>query len=144
MRVVTLVVLALVAGIFIGASRHADTSKAGAQAAPKVKNLLTSELAKELAPGRDVIVDLVEIPPNTSFERHWHPGEDFQYYLEGDPTLEIEGQPAVAAKLGTVGHVPYKTWHRATAGPKGAKVIVFRVHTRGEPVRSTEAQGRIR
>jgi quercetin dioxygenase-like cupin family protein len=102
---------------------------------PAVQTLLHAALADEFTPGRDVLVDLVEIPPNSALERHWHPGEEFHYYLEGDARVEIDGQPAVDGKPGTVGHVPFRKAHRAVAGPKGAKVLVFRVHTRGEPWR---------
>lgn len=100
-----------------------------------VQNLLKQVLHPEFAAQREVLVDLVEIPPNGALEFHWHPGEEFQYYLEGDARVEIEGQPPVEGKPGTVGHVPFKARHRAMAGPLGAKVLVFRVHTQGEPMR---------
>jgi quercetin dioxygenase-like cupin family protein len=100
-----------------------------------VQNLLQQALDPEFTTGREVLVDLVEIPPNGVLERHWHPGEEFHYYLEGDARIEIDGRPAVEGQPGTVGHVPFRAKHRATAGPQGAKVLVFRVHTQGQPWR---------
>ena len=100
-----------------------------------VQNLLQQTLDAEFTPGREVLVDLVEIPPNGALERHWHPGEEFHYYLEGDARIEIDGQPTVQGKPGTVGHVPFRAKHRALAGPQGAKVLVVRVHTQGQPWR---------
>ena len=100
-----------------------------------VQNLLQRALDPEFTAGREVLVDLVEIPPNGTLERHWHPGEEFHYYLEGDAQIEIDGQPTVQGKPGTVGHVPFRARHRAMAGPQGAKVLVFRVHTQGQPWR---------
>jgi quercetin dioxygenase-like cupin family protein len=100
-----------------------------------VQNLLQQVLDPEFVAGREVLVDFVEIPPNGVLERHWHPGEEFHYYLEGDARIEIEGQPPIEGKPGTVGHVPFKAKHRAMAGPQGAKVLVFRVHTQGQPWR---------
>lgn len=109
---------------------------AGVPAAkPKVTNLLQTELSADFTPGREILVDLVEVPPNAVLERHWHPGEEFQYYLEGDAMVDIEGQGTITGKPGTVGHIPYKKHHTARAGARGAKVIVFRVHTKGEPWR---------
>jgi quercetin dioxygenase-like cupin family protein len=123
----TLAAGALVAGAALRASEPALK--------PQVRNLLTTALAQEFTPGREVLVDLVEIPPNTALERHWHPGEEFHYYLEGDARIEVEGQPAIEGKPGTVGHVPFRKAHKATAGPQGAKILVFRVHTQGQPWR---------
>lgn len=110
----------------------------GAAAGPaksKVTNLLHAPLSERFTPGREVLVDRVEIPPNTALDRHWHPGEEFHYYLEGEPVIEIEGRGQARPRLGTVGHVPYEVRHRASAGDAGATILVFRVHAKGEPWR---------
>jgi quercetin dioxygenase-like cupin family protein len=113
------------------------TPDAAAPAArPDVQNLLHATLDPQFTAGREVLVDLVEIPPNAALEWHTHPGEEFHYYLEGDARVEVEGRGALHGQLGTVGHVPFQVKHRAMAGPQGAKVLVFRVHTQGEPWRS--------
>ena len=100
-----------------------------------IETLLAAQLDPGFVRDRDVLVDLVAIPPNTTLERHWHPGEEFQYYLEGELTVEVEGRPPVAARPGTVGHIPYRAIHTVRSGASGAKVLVFRVHTRGQPTR---------
>jgi len=114
-------------------------SATAAQASPfakaKVANLLTRALAGDFTPDREVLVDLVEVPPHTTLERHWHPGEEFHYYLEGEPEIAIEGQATIHARPGTVGHIPYRAKHVLSTGEHGAKVLVFRVHTAGEPMR---------
>ena len=110
------------------------------QPKPAVRNLLLASLAEDFTPGREVLVDLVEIPPNTALDRHWHPGEEFHYYLEGDVEIRIEGEPTIVGTPGTVGHVPFKKRHMAVAGPKGAKILVFRVHTKGEPWRYLDGE----
>lgn len=99
----------------------------------KIENLLSESLSKEFAPDREVRIDLVEFPPETALGWHWHPGEEFHYYLEGEVEIQIEGQPSIIGKPGTVGHVPFKVRHQAVTHDKGAKVLVFRVHTKGEP-----------
>ena len=99
----------------------------------KIENLLLESLSKEFTPDREVRIDLVEFPPDTVFGWHRHPGEEFHYYLEGEVEIQIEGQPSIIGKPGTVGHVPFKARHQAVTHNKGAKVLVFRVHTKGEP-----------
>lgn len=107
----------------------------------KVTNLLTTSLSPEFTPDREVRVDLVEIPPNEKLEWHRHPGEEFHYYLEGNPVVELDGAPPIVGTPGTVGHVGFQQRHQATAGDKGAKVIVFRVHTKGAPWKYVDEPG---
>ena len=118
----------------------AGTSYGANQEKSKVTNLLQDSLSERFTPGREVLVDLVEIPPNSQLDRHWHPGEEFHYYLDGDPEITIDGKGLTRPALGTVGHVPYETLHRAGAGKAGAKILVFRVHTKGKPWRYLESE----
>jgi quercetin dioxygenase-like cupin family protein len=125
-----------------GASMFAAGALAGAalpalsdSARSKITNLFTAPLATEFTPRREVLIDLVEIPPNQKLDWHWHPGEEFHYYLEGEPVIELKDAPPIIGKPGTVGHVEFMRRHQATAGAKGAKIVVFRVHTQGEPWR---------
>ena len=116
----------VVAAFFAGVGYGAAQSKS------KVTNLLQAPLDVRFVPGREVLVDRVEIPPDSRLDRHWHPGEEFHYYLAGEPEIEIDGQGVVRPALGTVGHVPYESRHRAGAGAAGATILVFRVHATGE------------
>ncbi len=99
----------------------------------KIQTLLLDSLSKEFTPDREVRIDLVEFPPDTVLEWHRHPGEEFHYYLEGEVEIQIEGKPTIYGKPGGVAHIPYLTRHRAITHEKGAKVLVFRVHTNGKP-----------
>ncbi len=119
--------------------------KAASMASPpmelKLENLLRMPLADGFAPDREIVVSHVVIPPNTTMDRHWHPGEEFHYYLEGKVTIVIDGESSIIGTPGTVGHVPFKKMHTAVTGDQGATVLVFRVHTAGMPVRYLEAGG---
>jgi quercetin dioxygenase-like cupin family protein len=101
----------------------------------KIKNLLTRELDRHLAPDREVIVSFVELPPNTTLPRHWHPGEEFYYCIEGEVTGELEGKRTAVAKPGDAGHIPFKIVHTGISGANGARLLVFRVHEKGQPHR---------
>lgn len=124
-------VLVFAVGLLIGVAIPVFSHPAGS----KVNNLLTVALSDNFTPGREVLIDLVEIPPNQKLDWHWHPGEEFHYYLEGNPIIERADAPAIQGKPGTVGHVGFKQRHQASAGDQGAKVLVFRVHTKGAPWR---------
>ena len=135
-RVTLLAVFAV--GLVVGAVMPVASHSAGS----KVTNLLAAALSTGFTPDREIIIDLVEIPPNQKLDWHWHPGEEFHYYLEGDPVIELADAPPIVGKSGTVGHVAFKQRHRATAGAEGAKIVVFRIHTKGAPWRYVdEAQG---
>ena len=107
----------------------------------KMENIFQQALADEFTSEREVVVSYVEIPPNTTMERHWHPGEEFHYYLEGRVEIAIDGEPSIFGTPGAVGHVQYKKMHTAITGKEGERIVVFRVHTKGEPVRYLEGEG---
>ena len=135
---IQIVILVLLGGALSGCAtpRSADQPKEYV-----LMNLLEQPLAEEFAPGREVVISYVELPPNMTMERHWHPGEEFQYYLDGEVEITIDGEPSIIGTPGTVGHVPFKKMHTAITRESGAKVLVFRVHTLGEPVRFLEGGG---
>ncbi len=107
----------------------------------KLENLLRQSLADEFIPDREIVVSYVEMPPNMTLDRHWHPGEEFHYYLEGEVEIAIDGETSIVGTPGTVGHVPFKKMHTAITGEKSATFLVFRVHTEGKPVRYLEEGG---
>jgi quercetin dioxygenase-like cupin family protein len=106
-----------------------------------LENLMQQALDDDFMPGGEIIVSYVEIPPRTTLDRHWHPGEEFHYYLDGKVEILIDGEPSITGTPGGVGHVPYKKTHTAVTGDEGARILVFRVHTKGEPVRYLEEGG---
>ena len=100
---------------------------------PILNNLLSAEL--EGAKGTEVIVSHVTIPPNTTLPKHWHPGEEFAYVIEGSVTLWQKGKPDITGTAGDAMKVPLKQVHTAMTGSEGATLVVFRVHEKGQPER---------
>jgi quercetin dioxygenase-like cupin family protein len=86
-------------------------------------------------PGREVVQARVELDPGVSFPKHWHPGEEIIYVLEGSLEYQVEGKPPVTLKAGDVFFVPAGTIHSAKnvgSGP-GAELATYVVE-KGKPL----------
>ena len=121
-----------------GLSQHDHQHKKKDVLAGKIKglevnNLLSSEL--ELTEGVEVVVSHLVVPPNTTLPKHWHPGEEFVYVLEGSGILWQKDKEDIILKKGEVYKVPLEQIHTAKTLEETATVLVFRVHKKGEPVR---------
>lgn len=121
--------LLFVAGAAPIAMAH-EVSKTSSLKAPEIQDLLTNAL--EGSDGLEVIVSHVALPPNMTLPKHWHPGEEIAYILQGSVTLLLEGQSDKEITAGEVGIVPLKAVHTARSGDEGAAIIVFRVHQEGQ------------
>ena len=86
-------------------------------------------------PGSEVIISDVVIPPNAQVARHYHPGEEFLYVIEGSAIHIEEGKPDRLLKAGDSYAIPPRAIHSPKGGPEGARAIVFRVHLAGQPER---------
>ena len=135
--ILTTILFGVVSTGYLAASNGdpSDSSDAASGGKPglKLENLLKSQL--EGVKGTEVIVSRVSIPPNTSLPKHWHPGEEFGYVLEGSVVLWQEGKDDIVAREGDVLKVPLKQVHTAVTKDEGAVLLVFRVHEQGKPER---------
>jgi quercetin dioxygenase-like cupin family protein len=86
-------------------------------------------------PDMEVIVSDVVIPPNGQVPRHYHPGQEFLYLIEGTAIHVEEGKPDLPLKAGDSYVIPPRAIHSPRGGPDGARAIVFRVHIAGQPER---------
>lgn len=86
-------------------------------------------------PDMEVIVSDVVIPPNGQVPRHYHPGQEFLYLIEGSAIHVEEGKPDLPLKAGDSYVIPPRAIHSPRGGPEGARAIVFRVHIAGQPER---------
>lgn len=88
-----------------------------------------------MAEGLEVIISDVVIPPGTTVPRHYHPGEEFVYALEGSVVHVQEGQPDRIVHAGEALVIPPGAEHAPRGGPEGGRAIVFRVHVEGQEER---------
>jgi len=121
--------------IFAADSETSSPSTEAADAMPglMLENMLRAQL--EGVEGIEVIISRVTIPPHSSLPKHWHPGEEFGYVLEGSVVLWQEGKDDVIGKKGDVMKIPLKQVHTAITRDEGATILVFRVHEEGKPER---------
>lgn len=86
-------------------------------------------------PGREVFQVRVELDPGAAFGRHWHPGEEIIYVLEGSLEYEVDGKPPVTLKAGGVLFIPAGTIHAAknVGSGNGAELATYVVE-KGEPL----------
>ena len=91
--------------------------------------------ALEGAPELEVLISDVIIPPGAEVPRHYHPGEEFVYVIEGSAIHVEEGKPDIVTKAGDAMVITPEAVHSPRGGPDGARAIVFRVHVAGQPER---------
>ncbi len=86
-------------------------------------------------PGREVLQVRVELDPGVAFGRHWHPGEEIVYVLEGSLEYEVDGKPPVTLKAGEVLFIPAGTIHAAknVGTGNGAELATYIVE-KGKPL----------
>jgi len=96
--------------------------------------LLTTDL-KGLE-GKEAVVVLAELAPGAAAGKHYHPGNEVNYILEGSGVLEIEGKPPITLQVGTTSYIPAGDVHnlRSTSATDPLKLLVFWVAEKGQPI----------
>jgi quercetin dioxygenase-like cupin family protein len=87
------------------------------------------------APGREVVQVRVDLAPGVTFGKHWHPGEEIVYVIEGTLEYHVEGKPPVTLKAGDVLFIPARTIHAAknVGSDNGAELATYFVE-KGKPL----------
>ena len=120
-------VVALIVGS--GLALHAVTAQL---AGTKRTDLQRHDLS---VPGREVIQARVELDPGVTSPRHWHPGEEIIYVLEGSLEYQVEGKAPVTLKAGDVFFIPARAIHTAknVGTGNGAELATYVVE-KGKPL----------
>ena len=88
-----------------------------------------------VADNLEVIISNVFIPPGTAVPRHYHPGEEFLYVVQGSAVQVEEGQEDRELMAGEAYVIPPEAVHAPYGGPDGGHAIVFRLHVEGQEER---------
>jgi quercetin dioxygenase-like cupin family protein len=121
----------ILGGFLLTARTQADEPPASP--GPMLETLLSTEL--EGIEGTDIIVSRVVMPPQTELPKHWHPGEEFAYVLEGSTVLRRDGKADRTVNEGELVKISLREVHTAVTTGEGATILVFRVHEHGQPER---------
>jgi quercetin dioxygenase-like cupin family protein len=132
-----MLVLAVAVGILVGVVGTQVLS--AQQAAVKRTPLLKGELMG--IAGKEVTMFMAEIPPGARTGKHYHPGDEFIYVLEGAGVLEEEGKPPIAMKPGTALHYaspPEKAAYvheaKNTSDSAPLKILAVLITEKGQPL----------
>jgi quercetin dioxygenase-like cupin family protein len=126
----TTTIIAVVA-LVVGTDR-AHSAGSAQQSGIKRTDLQRHDLS---VPGREVIQVRVDLAAGVAFGKHWHPGEEIVYVIEGSLEYQVEGKPAVTLKAGDVLFVPARTVHSAknVGSGNGAELATYVVE-KGKPL----------
>jgi quercetin dioxygenase-like cupin family protein len=86
-------------------------------------------------PGREVVQARVEFDPGAAFGKHWHPGAEIVYVLEGSLEYAVEGRPPATLNPRDVLFIPAGTVHAARNVGRGlgAELATYIVE-KGKPL----------
>ena len=82
----------------------------------------------------EVIMGLIERPGQSISAKHYHPGGEFGFVLEGAVTVAAEGKPEVVLEAGASFYQPPGEWHIVGTSSEGTRTVVFRVLEKGQPM----------
>ena len=136
-RTVVMLAVTLVVGIAVGMVASQGLM---AQQAPVKRTMLQQKDIEGVA-GREAVMYIAEVIPGGVAGRHFHPGPELGYVLEGSFILEPDGQAPVTLKKGDSFHNPAKVVHNAknASTTEPAKILVFLIGEKGAPL-STPVQ----
>ncbi len=127
------VVAAFALGVFAMSSPDAD---AQTEYKPKAKVTTLADVPLTGVAGRKAIVKHLDIPPGYVGGKHIHLGQVFVYVLEGEITLEMEGDAPLALKPGELFQEPLGRVMRGKnlSADDAAKILVFQIGEEGKPM----------
>jgi quercetin dioxygenase-like cupin family protein len=123
--------LVMTISILVGAlGLHAALSQ---QSGIRRTDLQRQDLAS--VPGHEVIQLRNDFDPGIAFGRHWHPGEEIIYVVEGTFVYDVDGQAARTLNAGEAMVIPAGTVHsaRSSGGGNAAEVSTYVVE-KGKPL----------
>ena len=82
----------------------------------------------------EVVMGIIERSDRLDGGRHFHPGGEFGFILEGLVIVETDGATPQTLRAGASFHQPPGKWHVVSTGEGGAKTVVFRVLKKGDPM----------
>ena len=124
---------AALAGVVIGAGAMTYVS---AQNAPQITRTEILRQPMSGLGGKEVVVFTADVPPGGVADRHYHPGDEAIYMLQGSPVFTPDHEQPFELKAGEITFNPAKHIHQAknmsTSEP--AKVLNCMIAETGQPL----------
>lgn len=94
-------------------------------------------------PGKEVIQNRVDIDSDAPAIRHWHPGEEVIYVVEGTLEYEIDGDPGRIVKAGEALTIPAERVHSVrNIGDGTASELATYIVEKDQPLFNLAEEGR--
>jgi quercetin dioxygenase-like cupin family protein len=108
----------------------------GAQGSPQPTRTEILRKAMTGVEGKEVVVFIADLPPGAIAGRHYHPGDEAIYMLQGSLLFEPDHGPAFELKAGEITFNPAKHVHKAknTSSSEAAKVLNCMLAEKGQPL----------
>jgi quercetin dioxygenase-like cupin family protein len=86
--------------------------------------------------GKEVVVFLADLPPGSVADRHFHPGDEAIYMLQGSLLFEPDHEQPFELKAGQIAFNPAKHIHKAknASSSETAKVLNCMLAEKGQPL----------
>ena len=98
---------------------------------PKLSQILRKDLEGQNQVVQETVVSVVEFGPGTAAPWHMHPGaQELLHVIEGNLTIEIEGQGATVLKTGEAGIIAADLVHLARNESAATSARALVVHSR--------------
>ena len=101
--------------------------------APAAKDTIVLQRVPVAETDREMGMGIAEFPPNAVKPWHKATGPEVVYVLEGEVTVQVDGQPASVVHAGESYRMPANVVHETAAGPAGAKVVATWAWVPGKP-----------
>ena len=90
----------------------------------------------EGAPGKEIVVFVADLAPGAVGAKHYHPGPEFFYVLEGTLAHEPDGASPHMMNAGAFGSNPNKGIHliKNPSTTERARAIDFLIAEKGQPI----------
>ncbi|TMH14696.1 MAG: cupin domain-containing protein [Betaproteobacteria bacterium] len=133
MRKTLLLIAVGLAGIAVGVLGATYVAAQGAAQVTRTELLRKPVSGVE---GKEVVVFVADLPPGAVAGRHFHPGDEAIYMLQGALLFEPEGGQPFELKAGQIAFNPAKHIHKATnaSSSEAAKVLNCMLAEKGQPL----------
>jgi quercetin dioxygenase-like cupin family protein len=82
----------------------------------------------------EVVMGVIKRTGESDGGKHYHPGGEFGFVLEGTVIVRTENEPPLTLRAGASFHQPAGEWHAVSTVAYGARTVVFRVLKKGQPM----------